>query len=198
LDLLYAVAAKLVSKGLAVIDPLHAVAAHLLALEPAVLRLPQLVAADPLAFDIAQLVAANLLAFDAPHLVAANSLALDIAHALAAIHLDVGVAATTLLEGEALAALRLHLEALASTASVALEALDLEAPVASAATTTTAAHLESLASTAAAALHVGLATTVASAPAIRPGFRIVVAMATAGLGHHGTRDCQRRNAGRQK
>jgi hypothetical protein len=138
------------------------------------------------------------LAFDAAHLVAANSLAFDIAHALAAIHPDVGVAATPLLKREALGALRLHLEALASAASVALEALDLEAPVASAAAAT-AAHLEGLATTATAALHVSLATTVASTTAARPGFRIVVAMATAaGLGHHGTRDCQRRNAGRQK
>jgi hypothetical protein len=132
-------------------------------------------------------------------------LALNIAHALAAIDLNgVGaVPAALLLEGETLGALRLplHLDALAAKAALALDALELEGP---AATTTAAAaataHLEGLAAATAAALDaLRLAAAMASAAAARPGFGIIVALSTAaGLGGHGGRDRQRRNAGRQE
>jgi hypothetical protein len=105
-----------------------------------------------------------------------------------------------LLEGEALGALRpLHLEALAT--ALAFDALDLEGLGATTTAAAATAHLEGLAATAAtAALHIRLPAAVASATAARPGFGIVVAMSTAaaGLGRHGGRDRQRRNAGRQE
>jgi hypothetical protein len=130
-------------------------------------------------------------------------LALNIAHALAAIDLNgVGaVPATLLLEGETLGALRLplHLDALAAKAALALDALDLEGPAATA-TAAATAHLEGLSAATAAALDaLRLAAAMASATAARPGFGIIVALSTAaGLGGHGGRDRQRRNAGRQE
>jgi hypothetical protein len=143
-------------------------------------------------------------------------LALNIAHALAAIDLNgVGaVPAALLLEGETLGALGLplHLDALAAKAALALDALDLEGPAAAtaaaaahleglaAATAAATAHLEGLAAAATAALDaLRLAAAMASATAARPGFGIIVALSTAaGLGGHGGRDRQRRNAGRQE
>jgi hypothetical protein len=120
--------------------------------------------------------------------------------------------ATVLLKGESLCALRLplHLEALAAEATLTLGLegpaaatvtahLERLAPASAAAAAT--AHLERLAAAAAASLTLetlGLAAATV-ATATRPGFGIVIAMSTAaGLGRHGDRDCQRRDAGRQE
>jgi hypothetical protein len=120
--------------------------------------------------------------------------------------------ATVLLKGESLCALRLplHLEALAAEATLTL---DLEGPAAATVTAhlerlapasaaAATAHLERLAAAATASLTLetlGLAATVATATATRPGFGIVIAMsAAAGLGCRRGCDRQRRNAGRQE